>query len=122
MAKKYRGQVEFILVYVREAHPTDGRQVLPENQRDGALLPTAKSEGEKEEHATICVRTLNIKFTTVVDDMNQQVELDYAGWPDRLYLVGKDGRIAWQSDVGPLVFKPPDLEAAIKRELVRRAG
>jgi iodothyronine deiodinase-like protein len=118
MAEKYQGKVEFLLVYIREAHPTDGRQAAP-NVREGILLSTAKDIGQKEEYASSCVRNLGIKFTTVVDDMDARTELNYMGWPDRLYLVGKDGRIAWKGGPGPQGFKPPELEAAIQAELSR---
>ena len=116
MQVKYAKEVEFLLVYIREAHPTDGWQV-PANERDKVLLPASKTIEEKSEHATSCVRTLGIKFTTLVDAMDNKVEMDYSGWPDRMYLVGKDGRIAWKGEQGPRGFRPPDLEAAIRKEL-----
>ena len=118
MYDKYKDKVGFLLVYIREAHPTDGWQV-PINEKQGVLLPTATSLEQKEEHATACVRKLNIQFDTVVDEMDNQVELNYAGWPDRLYLVGKDGRIAWKGPPGPAGFRPPLLEKAIQEELAR---
>ncbi len=119
MYEKYKDRVEFLLVYVREAHPTDGWQV-PANERAGVLLPAAKSIEQKEEHATACVRKLNIRFTTLIDGMDNKVELDYSGWPDRLYLVAKDGRIAYKGGPGPGGFHPNELEAAIGAELGRR--
>ena len=118
MSEKYKGKVEFLLVYIREAHPTDGWQA-PANEKAGILIESAKTFDEKQEHATACVRNLGIKFTTVVDGMDNRVELNYAGWPDRLYLVGKDGHIAWKGDPGPQGFKPPELEAAIQAALQR---
>jgi|SRR5215469_7623574 len=118
MSEKYKGQVEFLLVYIREAHPTDGWQA-DANLRAGILLESAKTFDEKQDHAAACVRNLGIKFETVVDNLDNRVELDYAGWPDRLYLIGKDGRIDWKGEPGPQGFKPPDLEAAIQAELRR---
>ena len=119
MAEKYRDKVEFLLVYIREAHATDAWQV-PRNVNDRVLLSTARDYGEKEGHASSCVRSLGIRFTTVVDEMDANVELNYAGWPDRLYLIGKDGRIAWKGDPGPRGFKPPVLDEAIQKELAAR--
>ena len=118
MAEKYKGKVEFLLVYIREAHPRDGRQVAA-NVRDGIEIEAAKEFGQKEEYASSCVRNLGIGFTTLVDNMDAKVELDYMGWPDRLYLVGRGGRIAWKGDPGPQGFKPPQLEAAIEKELAQ---
>lgn len=59
---------------------------------------------------------LAIKFPAVVGGMDNKVELAYAAWPDRLYLIGKNGRIA-KSPPGPVGFQPPRLEAAIRHEL-----
>jgi hypothetical protein len=116
MAERYKERVEFILVYIREAHPTDGWQ-SPRNEREGVLLETAKTMDQKEEHATSCVRKLDIRFTTLVDGMDNAVEENYAGFPDRLYLVDKAGVIQYKSAPGPQGFKPAELEAAIEREL-----
>ncbi len=118
MAALYKGKVEFLLVYIREAHPTDGWQD-EKNVTEKILLPSAKALGEKEEHASMCVRNLNIKFTAVIDNMDNQVEQDYSAWPDRLYLVGKDGRLAYKGRPGTVGFLPAELAVAIETELER---
>jgi hypothetical protein len=51
--------------------------------------------------------------------MDNAVELDYARWPDRLYLVGKAGRIAWKGQVRPAGFRLAELQTAIGLELAR---
>jgi len=71
LSVKYKGKVEFILVYIREAHPTDGWRVKP-NEHDGVLLETAKTFNQKVQHADSCVRNLSIKFTTVVDNLDNR--------------------------------------------------
>jgi type I thyroxine 5'-deiodinase len=114
MAKRYEKDVAFLLVYIREAHPTDGRQA-PQNVRQGVLLPTARTMEQKEEHADTCIRKLDVKFPALVDKMDNKVELTYAGWPDRLYLIGKDGRLAYKSRPGPAGFLPAELERAIAK-------
>jgi hypothetical protein len=53
----------------------------------------------------------------VVDGVDNAVASAYGGWPDRLYLVGRDGRIAFQGGEGPFGFKADELERAIEREL-----
>jgi len=116
MSEKYKDQVQFLLVYVREAHATDGWQAKA-NERDRVLLAYAETIEQKEEHATACARKLDIRFPVMVDKMDNKVERDYTGMPDRLYLVGRDGRIAWKGDKGPAGFRPPELEAAIQKEL-----
>ena len=60
-----------------------------------------------------------MKFTipSVVDSIGDETGTAYAAHPDRLYLVGKDGNIAWAGDRGPMGFKPDLLVAAIKKEV-----
>lgn len=116
MAQKYKDQVEFLLVYVREAHPTDGWQV-PRNEKENVLLESAKSYEQKEEHATSCVRNLGITFTTLVDGMDNATEKAYTAWPDRFYIVDKEGKIVVKGQPGPAGFKAPEIEAGIKKVL-----
>jgi type I thyroxine 5'-deiodinase len=51
----------------------------------------------------------------VIDEFNNVTESAYTGWPDRLYLVDTQGRVAYKSKPGPFGFKPAELEAAIQR-------
>jgi hypothetical protein len=67
-----------------------------------------------------CLKELKIEIPCLVDDMNNTAQKAYAGWPDRLYLVGKDGKIAFQGEQGPKGFKPADLETALKKELEKK--
>jgi len=57
---------------------------------------------------------------TVVDGVDNAVASAYGGWPDRLYLVRSDGRIAFRGGEGPFGFKPDELERAIERELAQK--
>jgi len=43
------------------------------------------------------------------------VETAYTGWPDRLYLIQRDGKVAFKSKPGPFGFHPDDLASAIKK-------
>ena len=92
---------------------------MPQNVRDGVLLSAAQTQAEKDEHADVCIRTLDIKFPTLVDRMDNKVELAYAGWPDRLYLIGADGRILYKSAPGPAGFISSELESAIRKAASR---
>jgi hypothetical protein len=58
-----------------------------------------------------------MEFPVLVDRSDNAVASAYGGWPDRLYLVGRDGRIAFQGREGPFGFRPAELDAAIRAEL-----
>ena len=58
----------------------------------------------------------------MLDDIDDTASTAYASLPDRLYLVGKDGEIAFAGDKGPRGFKPDLLPKAIEVELEKYDG
>jgi Iodothyronine deiodinase len=58
-----------------------------------------------------------MQMPIVIDGVDNAVVAAYGGWPDRLYLIGRDGRIVFQGGEGPFGFKPEELERAIEREV-----
>ena len=116
--ERYREQVAFYVVYIREAHPEDGWVVTI--NRDQGITPTdPTSDDERLEVATACALNMKIRIPVVVDEIDDTVARAYGALPDRLYLIGAGGHIAFQGDAGPMGFKPPELEAAIEAELAR---
>ena len=52
-----------------------------------------------------------------MDDVGDAVARAHGGWPDRLYLIGANGRTANEGGHGPFGPDVDELEAAIEREL-----
>jgi len=90
---------------------------MASNVRDGVLFRDPRSEAERTGVAESCVRKLGIRFPAVVDGINDSVEKEYTGWPDRLYLIGRDGRVVYKSEPGPFGFHPKELEHALRAVL-----
>jgi hypothetical protein len=103
-----------VVVYIREAHPEEG-WILPENRRSGIAVHEPRSDDERREVAQTCAAKLEMSMLTVIDGIDNAVASVYGGWPDRLYLIGSDGRIAYQGGEGPFGFKPEELELALER-------
>lgn len=87
---------------------------MQSNVKDKVLFASPKSLQERESIAGSCVRKLGIKFPAVVDNLDNHTEQAYTGWPDRLYLIDRDGKVAFKTRPGPFGFKPAELEAALK--------
>ena len=104
------------MVYIQEAHPVDLWQVSS-NVRDGVLLPSPQTPEERAGDAEMCVVKLAIKLPSLVDGIDNRVERAYTGWPDRLYIIGTDGRVRYKSAPGPFGFSTKDLEASLKQTL-----
>jgi hypothetical protein len=67
-----------------------------------------------------CMSTLALRpIPAVVDRIGNETEAAYEAWPDRLFLVDRDGRVAWRSAPGPFGFKPDQLADALEKELAR---
>ncbi len=102
----------FFVVYILEAHASDAWQT-PANLRDKVLIALPASLDERGEIAHSCVRNLKIPFPAVLDDFQNSTEIAYTGWPDRLYVIGRDGRIAYKSRPGPYGFKPAEMATVL---------
>ena len=109
-----------MLVYIREAHALDSR--VPNLQ--GPLIEDPITVLERAGAATQCQSALDLPFVAVIDGMDDATNRAYQGHPDRLYLVGKDGDIAFAGNRGPQGFDPDLLEEAIVAELkkISRTG
>jgi hypothetical protein len=105
--------VSFLAVYILEAHPSDVWQ-MQSNIRDKVVFASPKDEEERALVAGACVRKLGIKFPAVLDGFDNTVEKAYTGWPDRLYLIDANGRVAYKSKPGPFGFHPDELAASLK--------
>lgn len=100
------------MVYIQEAHPTDLWEMTA-NVRDGVLFHSARTDGERVDTASACVRTLGIRIPALLDGMDNRIEQAYTGWPDRLYLIGSDGRVIFKTRPGPYGFSSKDLAQAL---------
>jgi type I thyroxine 5'-deiodinase len=107
------------MVYIREAHPSDGRQVLA-NRKEGILFPQPRSLVERSGVAAECCRRLDLSLPVLVDGMDNKVSLAYDAWPDRLYLIDKQGLVVYKSAPGPRGFLPEQLAAAARKLVGRR--
>ena len=104
----------FYAVYIQEAHPSDIWQ-MGSNVKEGVVFRDPRTDAERNQVADSCVRKLGIHFPALIDGIGNAVERQYTGWPDRMYLIDRDGRVVYKSDPGPFGFDPKELESALKR-------
>ncbi len=88
---------------------------MESNIKDKVVFASPKNEDERALVAGACVRKLGIKFPAVLDQFANTTEKAYTGWPDRIYLIDSNGRVAYKSKPGPFGFKPDDLSKALAR-------
>ncbi|MFO0871765.1 MAG: deiodinase family protein [Pirellulales bacterium] len=110
--KRQRDNAEFLFVYVREAHPTDG-WVMKSNENVGVSVAQPKTFEERQKVAQQCSTLLKSQLPFYVDDVHDAVGHQYSAMPARLYVIDSQGRVAYQSGRGPFGFKPLEMEQAL---------
>ena len=108
--------MDFYVVYIREIHPTDGWQVI-DNEEDGVLYRQHRSMEERVEVGSTCMLKMALEIPALVDEMDDAVANAYGAVPERLYLVGRDGNIAYKGGMGPMFFRPDEWQQRIEAYL-----
>ncbi len=106
--------MEFLVVYITEAHPSDVWQ-MDNNLKDKVVFASPRNEEERAFVAGACVRKLGIEIPALLDEFGNSTETAYTAWPDRIYLIDRSGKVAFKSKPGPFGFKPDDLKAALTK-------
>ena len=105
--------MEFFVVYVREAHPTDGWQV-DANVQGEVYYRQHQTYDEREGVAQECSLGLNITVPILVEEMDNSIDEAYGAAPERVYLIDIDGRVAYHGGAGPFFFNLDEWEQAIQ--------
>ncbi len=90
---------------------------MPSNVKEDIVFSSPQTDGERIDLANACVLKLGIKLPALIDGIADSTEQAYTGWPDRLYVIDEQGRVAFKSRPGPFGFKPSEMEQALKRTL-----
>ncbi|MFN7733881.1 MAG: deiodinase family protein [Pirellula sp.] len=117
---KYGDRANFLMVYVREAHPANGWK-MESNTRAGVDVAQPTTLGERTEVAKRFCSRLHPNMPVVVDELSDPVGHAYSGMPARLYVIDTKGNVAFKSGRGPFGFKPPELEQALVMSLLESA-
>ena len=97
---EYGDRAHFVMVYTREAHPTDGF---------GGVLGRVEDPKTNEERAAVARKArlqLRLPFLVLVDSIEDPVTTRWAGWPVRAFVVDTDGKVAYAGAQGPWGFRP----------------
>lgn len=111
--RRFMAGVEFFVVYIREAHPTDGWQT-ESNIQEGVLFRQHQDYAERESAAQSCSLDLHIGLPVIIEEMDNAIDVAYGAVPERLYLVDVDGTVAYHGGAGPHFFDLDEWEQAIE--------
>ncbi len=120
VARRHKESATFVMVYVREAHPTDGWK-MQQNARMGV---EAKQPTTYDERVEVCEKFRKLiqpELTLAVDGITDPAGTAYSGMPARLYVIDPAGKVAYKSGRGPFGFKPGEMEQALVMTLSESA-
>jgi hypothetical protein len=86
---------------------------VQDNRDEQVLVRQHRSFEERKEAGETCMLKLAFEMPALVDEMDDQVAVDYAAMPERLYLIGTDGRVVYKGGMGPMFFRPTEWREAI---------
>lgn len=99
-------------VYIREAHPSDGWK-MSNNDSFGIAVEQPKSQDARNLVASRCATTLDLSMPLLVDTIDDSVNKLYSGFPDRLYLIDRNGMVIYKGGRGPYGYKARELEQSL---------
>lgn len=88
---------------------------MDENEAQGVCYPQPTTLDERIAIARDFVERENWQLPLLVDEMDNQVDWIFGAWPERLYVIGTDGKIAYKGETGPFGFHPAEVEAWLER-------
>ena len=96
-------------MYVSEAHARDEWALYSD-----VCFDAPKTLAERAAIARRFATRLHGGVPLVVDGLDNAAERAFAAWPERLYVVGADGRVAFKGALGPDGYKPELVEAHLR--------
>jgi len=86
---------------------------MDSNKEDGFVFKQPKTDDERRKAAKILVDRLKYRMPVALDPLDGRAEKAFAAWPERIYIVGRDGRVLFKGGMGPFGFEPDKAEARL---------
>ena len=114
--REFKDDIQFYLIYIREAHAADGWQT-PQNLYEDIIFDEPTSDDERAEVGHACQIGLDLKYPMLIDSIDNDVDNKYVGQPIRLYVIDPDGILTYVGDRGPRGFDPESWVEAIRQQI-----
>ena len=105
MIANFDNLVQFLFVYTLEAHPTDGWNTNS-NRSDKIMYPQPTNMDERAKVAHDWRSAHSFYSPVVLDWPDNRINDDYAGEPERLYVLDAKGIVTFKSEQGPYHDSP----------------
>lgn len=121
LERKYKGKVQFIILYVIEAHPqtdicpyTGKEDVTEENVRDGILRRQPKTQEQRIKLAQEFKQTQNVTAEIYLDVMGNSCWKNLGGGPNMAFLVNNSDIVLLRQGWLDAAKLPPAIDAVLQ--------
>ena len=83
---------------------------MESNVREQVVFKQPRTFEERRKAADMLVGRLQYRAPLAIDGIEGAAEKAYGAWPERIYVIGTDGRIAYKGGMGPFGFHPEEAE------------
>ena len=87
---------------------------MESNVKESIVFKQPKSFDERKELAKILVERLKYRMPLAIDALDNRADDAFAAWPERIYVIGSGGKVAYKGGMGPFGFHPEEAEEALK--------
>ena len=109
----YKSDIEFLSIYIREAHASDGWVSLG-NLSENISVAEPTTDDERTEVASICQSMMGLQMPMLIDSIDNDAESKYISVPMRLFVIDAGGMLTYVGGEGPRGFLPDEWEDALK--------
>jgi len=113
----YKDKAVIVIVYIREAHPAaDGQSAKQAGWKvvNGLVYYQPKTFAERRKLAETACTFWEMPIPTLVDTIDPSAGATYQAWPNRIYVIDKEGKIVYRGPMGPGGVRPRDGEKALR--------
>jgi len=108
--EEYKNDVEFVIVYIREAHP----EMLRKGNKTG-IVGRPKDIDQRIILASECVTRFKFTIPMVIDGMDGTVNKDYQAAPVRTTITDLEGKVVYYAGPGPFDFRLSKVEKVLAK-------
>jgi len=116
----YQDKAIILVVYIREAHPAGDEQTAEDagwKAIDETVFHQPKNFEERRKLAETACTFWDLPVPTLVDTLTPSAGEMYQASPNRLYLIDREGKIAYRDVRGPMGCKVHEGELALRKLL-----
>ena len=99
--QQFQDQIQFAMIYIREAHAADSGFPQPKVFAEVPDLPAPKNFSERSYYAEQYELIKNLPFPVYVDNINDTAASIFSAWPIRYYVIATGGTVVYKGRIGP---------------------